>query len=257
MPISAADAEAANDSDNPFADNFNFGVFVKETGGKLFYSRNDVDAEIARSEQLGSQYYTLTYQPKDGDENGKFRRVRVTVRDRNLRVGTKAGYFAPDKNAPVDPRQRMMSDLADAAQSTVPFTALNLKVSGIVRHPDTQSAEFAVLLKGRNLDWQTADNGNSTTNITLEVAYLSDRRELLASRVETVTLSGSTQNPTDLAEMVTRVPVTVRVPISTRDVRVVIETEESGRIGAVDLDRSAIDSAPAMATPAPLKPPTR
>ena len=57
-------------SDNPFAQEFNFGVFVNETGGKLFYNRNDVDAEIGRSQLLGSEYYTLTYQPHGGNEDG-------------------------------------------------------------------------------------------------------------------------------------------------------------------------------------------
>jgi len=33
---------------------------VNETGGKLFYNRNDIENEIRRSEQLGSEYYTLT-----------------------------------------------------------------------------------------------------------------------------------------------------------------------------------------------------
>jgi hypothetical protein len=50
-------------------------VLVNETGGKLFFNRNDVDAEIRRSQLLGSEYYTLTYQPHDGDADGKFRRV--------------------------------------------------------------------------------------------------------------------------------------------------------------------------------------
>ena len=72
-------------------------MFVNETGGKLLYGRNDVDAEIRRSQLLGSEYYTLTYQPHDGSEDGKFRRIRVTLRDRNLQVITKAGYFAPAK----------------------------------------------------------------------------------------------------------------------------------------------------------------
>ena len=73
-------------------------------------STNDVDAEIRRSQLLGSEYYTLTYQPHDGDADGKFRRVRVILRDRNLKVITKTGYFAPAKGEQVDPRHQMMVD---------------------------------------------------------------------------------------------------------------------------------------------------
>ncbi len=91
----SADVDLRDDSD-PFAGDINFGVFVNETGGKLFYNRNDVNREIAQSQDLGSQYYTLTYQPQIGNEDGEFRRVRVTVRDPNLHVLTKTGYFAPN-----------------------------------------------------------------------------------------------------------------------------------------------------------------
>src|SRR5271167_1424456 len=94
--------------DDPFAGDINFGVLVNETGGKLFYNRNDLDTEIKQSEGIGSEYYTLTYQPQDVEPDGKFRRIRVTLRDRNLRAVTKAGYYAPDRNLPIDERQQKM-----------------------------------------------------------------------------------------------------------------------------------------------------
>jgi hypothetical protein len=56
--------------------------------------------EIKESEQMGSQYYTLTYQPQRVDPDGKFRRVRVILRNPDLRAVTKAGYYAPDAHAP-------------------------------------------------------------------------------------------------------------------------------------------------------------
>ena len=89
---------------------------MNETGGQLLYNHNDVDAEIRRSQQLGSEYYTLTYQPRGGNENGKFRQIHVTLRDHNLRAVTKTGYYAPDKSAPVDPRWQTKLNLAEAAR---------------------------------------------------------------------------------------------------------------------------------------------
>jgi VWFA-related protein len=252
IPISARDAEAPpSDDDNPFADHFNFGEFVKETGGKLFYNHNDVASEMGQSEKLGSQYYTLTYQPQDGDDNGKFRRVRITLRDRNLRAITKTGYFAPEQGAPVDPHQRIISNLADAAISTVPFTALNLKVSDIVQHPDAQTADLTVQLKGRDLVWQPSENGSSTTNVILKAVSLTGDGKIVASRVQDLTLSGPTQNATSLSEIVTPIPVTVRIPKNTQSVRIVVESEDNGRIGAIDLDHNAIANAPATPTPVP------
>ena len=249
ISISAMDADADIGNSDPFAGDVNFGVFVNETGGKLFFNRNDVDAEIRRSQLLGSEYYTLTYQPHDGNEDGKFRRIRVTLRDRNLQVITKAGYFAPAKGAQVDPRQQMMIDISQAARSTVPFAALDVKVAGVVRHPDTRTAEITVVIRGKNLNWQGNDDGRSTAKLTLAAVSLTERKDMLASRTENVTLSRATEDRTPPGQEFARLRLTIPVPRKTRSVRVVVETEGGGRIGGADLDRKTIDAAPEAPTP--------
>ena len=251
VTLTEGDADAEINSDHPFADEINFGVFVNETGGKLFYDRNDVDAEIQRSELLGSEYYTLTYQPHGGNEDGKFRQIHVSLRDPNLRAVTKTGYYAPDKSAPIDPRQQTLINLAEAARSTIPLGALDLHVSSIVRHPDTHTAEVTVLLKSKGLDWEPSDNGKSTADITVAVASLTGNQEVVASKVERLVLRVPTQDPTHLARLVTTLQLTVRVPRKTQSIRVVTETANGGRIGAADLDRKALDAAPSTPIPEP------
>jgi VWFA-related protein len=251
IPISASDADADIGNGEPFAGDVNFGVFVNETGGELFYNRNDVDKEMTQSQQLGSNYYTLTYQPRAGDSNGKFRRIRVTLRDPSLHVVTKAGYFAPDEKTTADPRQQTILRVADAARSTIPFTALDMKVSAVTRHPDTQSAEFTVQLKSKNLTWQPGDDGKSEAELTFAAVSLTGHRDIVASKLERVVLSAGTQDPVRLADVMTRFSFTIRVPRQTQSVRLVAETDEGGRIGAIELNRKAIDAMPATATPEP------
>ena len=48
------------------------------------------------AQELGSNYYTLRYQPPSGEANGKFRKVVVTLHDPNLHALTKTGYFSPE-----------------------------------------------------------------------------------------------------------------------------------------------------------------
>jgi VWFA-related protein len=251
VPTSVGDSMADMNSKNPFAEDINFGVFVNETGGKLFYDRNDVDAEIGRSEILGSEYYTLTYQPHSNVEDGKLRQIRVTLRDTNLRAVTKTGYYSPDKSAPISPRQQTLINLSEAAHSTIPLSALDMHISSIVRHPDTHTADLTVLLKSKGVDWEPVDNGKSTADITVAVASLTGSQEVLASKVERLVLRAPTQDPTHLANLVTPLQLTVRVPRKTQSIRVVTETAAGGRIGAADLDRKALDVAPATPTPEP------
>jgi VWFA-related protein len=251
IPLTVADAITDPGDDDPFAGDINFGKFVNETGGNLFYNRNDVDAEIRRSQQLGSQYYTLTYQPDGGNEDGKFRRIRVTPRDPSLRVVTKTGFFAPDRNAPIDSRRQKLMNLSQAARSTIPFTALDVGLADVVRHPDTRTVTFTVLLGTKNVGWEPAENGRSSSYITVATASLTGGQDILASKVERLELATSTQDPTHLDKLETRLPLTIRVPRKTQNVRVVIEAENGGRIGAADLNRQAIEAAPAAPTTDP------
>ena len=43
----------------------------------------------------------------------------------------------------------------------------------------------------------------------------------------------------------------LRVPPKTQSMRVVVQTPENGRIGAVELDRKTLDAAPQAPTPEP------
>jgi len=251
VPFSAREAYREIGDDDPFAGDINFAVFVNETGGKLFYNRNDVDQEIRTSEQMGARYYTLTYQPQNFDADGKFRRIRVTLRDSNLRAVTKAGYFAPDKDLPNNPRQQRMSRLVEAVQSTIPFNSLNVSLSNVVRYPDSRSAEFTLELKSRNVLFQPTNDGKTTVILTVAAASLNQSRTILASNMENVTLVAANPDPAQAPEVLARFQLTIRVPRKTQTVRVVIENQDGGRMGSADLDRKTIDAAPARETPAP------
>ncbi len=252
-PFSFSALQAGVDigDDDPFAGDVNFGVFVNETGGELFYNRNDVDMEIKQSEHIGSEYYTLTYQPQNVDPNGKFRRIRVTLRDPKLHTVTKAGYFAPDKNAPIDLRQQKIRKLAEAVQSTIPFHALDVTLSDVVRHPDSQTVEFTVQLKSKSLIFLPTDDGKDAADLTVAAASLNEDRSIQAAKTEVVTLRSTTEDPNQLPEVATRFQLTIRVPRKTKSVRVAIEDQDGGRIGAAELDRRTIDAAPASEAPVP------
>jgi hypothetical protein len=174
------------------------------------------------------------------------------MRNPGLRVITKAGYFAPDEDAPIDTRQKAIVDIVEAARSTVPFKALNLGIENLVRHPDSGMIEFNVVVKTHNLSWQPAMDGSSTATLTLAAVSLSNRRDILASRMDGVTVARTPQQTQENADTaIARLPVKMRLPRKTKAVRVVIEAGDGGRIGSVEFDHSLLDAAPATATPEP------
>ncbi len=259
MPISAGYSQVDLRDGDPFSGDVNFGVFVNESGGKLFFNRNDVDMEIKRSEEMGASYYTLTYQPNEQNANGdgKFRRIRVTLRNPSLRAVTKAGYFAPTKNQRVDPMQQTMVNLVEAAESTIPFTALHVDVTGVVRHPNARTADLALQLKSKNLNWLPESERRNSANLAIAAVSLNNDGKVVAARIENMTLSANARQAAQSAEAVSRFIITLPVPRKTKRVRVVVDNIDGGRMGSVDLDRNLIEAAPAAPTREPQLTPHR
>lgn len=81
-------------------------ALADSTGGNAYFLENahegvrdliDEAAEEVASEL--KQQYTLGYYPTDKSDNGAFRQIIVEVSDKSLRVRTKRGYYAPNRNA--------------------------------------------------------------------------------------------------------------------------------------------------------------
>jgi VWFA-related protein len=252
MNLAAMDSSVDLGDGDPFMDEMNFGLVANETGGKLFFNRNDVDSEMRESERLGSEYYTLTYQPHNNDDDGRFERIRVTLRNPNLRTVTKAGYFASDKNAPANERQQWLQNLVTALQSEVPFDALTMQVEGIVQHSDTNTVQFTVRLTQEHLMWTPTETGSSQTQLVMAAASLDGFRDIVTSKIQGYTVTADTQdagllqNGPDLT-----LALTIHVPKKAKDVRLVVEPESGQRMGSVEIGRKAILGAPSAPTPKP------
>jgi VWFA-related protein len=239
---------------DPFSTDVSFGALVNESGGALYYDRNDIDAELKRSLQRGSQFYTLTYQPKDGVDNGKFRRVHVEVTKYGYHAITKQGYFAPEKGEVMDTRREQIVKLGAAARATIPMSAIPLKLSKIVRHADTQTVEIAFVLPAYKLKWQPGDPGTSRASIRLAAAGFSGSARPVVWKVEDFGLKTGTADPQQLAKGMIPVSLTVALPAKLKRLRILLEPEDLGELGSLDLDRKQIDAAPDM--PSPVQPPT-
>ncbi len=141
--------------------------------------------------------------------------------------------------------------LAEAVQSTIPFDSLNLSLSGLVRHTDTRTANFTVEVKSKNLRFEPSEDGTDIAQLIVTAASLSQYGNILASRMQTVTLVAHSQDPAKLPDVAARFPFMLRFPRRTRRVRVIIQEADDGRIGSAEIDRKTIDAAPTTETPRP------
>ena len=244
-------AHAALKAEDPFADNMNFGVFVKLTGGDISFGQNDVATEIKNAVKTSRESYMLSYLPSKRSEDGQLRRIHVTVRNPALQLSTEAGYFAADTPTVKRVREQMVADLTEVARSNLPFDALGMKVQRLVRHPDTGTLDVTAMVELAKAVWKPSEHGKSATELVVAVAALGAHRDVLASRVETQNPTAATRDGSRLVREVASIPETIHYSQKTRSVRVVIEDIESGRTGAIEFDRKVIDAAPATATPMP------
>jgi len=81
-------------------------ALAEDTGGFLVQSSNDLAAGFGRVLRDNEVYYLLAYEPANSARDGKFRKIEVRVPERrDLKVRTRAGYFAPDdRKAPAAAR---------------------------------------------------------------------------------------------------------------------------------------------------------
>jgi VWFA-related protein len=72
-------------------------AIAEATGGKSFYSTNDLEQAVAEVVETGSNYYTVSYTPTNNNWNGKFRRIKVEINGQKLNLEYRKGYLARDR----------------------------------------------------------------------------------------------------------------------------------------------------------------
>jgi len=92
-------------------------LIAEETGGRFFKDANDLRPVLREMGDLTSRYYVLGVQPRESDSNGEFRKLKVHVRPKGLRVSHRPGFFeraALDRPAPTLRRQFEAAELLTA-----------------------------------------------------------------------------------------------------------------------------------------------
>jgi hypothetical protein len=71
-------------------------TLAEATGGRAFHSTTDLAGAIATVSQLGANYYTIAYVPKDASYDGKYRKLAIKVDAPKARLDYRRGYYAED-----------------------------------------------------------------------------------------------------------------------------------------------------------------
>jgi hypothetical protein len=80
-------------------------VIAGMTGGRAYYSRNDLQDVLESATEAGGDYYTLTYSPSNGNFDGKMRKIRVQLAGagKTYHLEYRHGYLATAPASPIMP----------------------------------------------------------------------------------------------------------------------------------------------------------
>jgi len=233
-------AEDANGSD-PFEGDVNFQLLAPATGGRVYFSRNDIDEEIASTSRDGDNYYTLSYIPTNQNDAAQpYRRISVQIDRPGLTATTRNGYYmqtarpAPPATAEDQKNLRatLALDLGSAMNSNMTYTGLPITVSRVAGRAD----EFVVHVESHALTWRDLPGGNSQAEITLAAASFGKQNKMLAHIVEERTGQWRAEKPGVQLPATADFTFTAAVPAGAVRVRIVARDAASGKMGTVDFD---------------------
>ena len=90
-----------------------------DTGGKAFLDSNDLSGVFTAVQRDTSAYYVLGYRSSNGEMNGKFRHVKVTLNRPDLKLEYRKGYYGPKDYAHFD-REDREQQMLDELNSELP-----------------------------------------------------------------------------------------------------------------------------------------
>jgi VWFA-related protein len=191
---STIDVETPDDLDSALDENgsdpFNGGSvtfpnFAPSTGGISFMGRNDLNHVIGESVDKGQEYYTITYSPTDlSAHDAKFRKIKIVMKDPNLRATTRDGYFpemAGDLNPVTDKsisakqlQATLVLDLSSALTSKVAYNGLSISVARVA------DGQYAIQVADDGLAWSGVDQVSSQhAEATVGAGWYDSRGRLL------------------------------------------------------------------------------
>ena len=172
------------------------GSLADQTGGFLIHDTNDLSNGVRRINDDMHGYYLLTYAPKNGDYNGKFRQINVKLTRPNLEVQTRKGYYAVeavgqlpvlDYEAPAIAAARS----ADANSKTVRF------IGSALSFPAPHREGLSLILAEAPLSaFSFSSNDNKTYNANFSVIALirNEANQIVQKLSQQYPLTGPLEN---------------------------------------------------------------
>jgi VWFA-related protein len=210
-----------------------FEQVAPQTGGRVFRGLNDLDAQIAKSVEDGDSFYALSYYPSNRNWNGKFRRIRMEMRNPELIARTRNGYYSvPDLPPNFQQLDRLLSR---AVINPLSYHALTVAARAQISATPVRTARVTVDLDPAGLHWQNLAAQKHRCEVTVVTAGFSGKGKVVANSVKELEVVVDQKKYDELLKKGMVITVAMQLPPDAVRMRVVTRDSTNGNMGTADL----------------------
>jgi VWFA-related protein len=217
-----------------------FRSLADATGGKAFYGTNDVAGAARQAFDDGRYAYTLGFYPDHGQWNGKYRKLKITLKAQAAQVRYRKGYFAYPDRAASD--ETIKAELQETAASPLEATTLAMLVSVKLEPPvEKHNLDLRVEMDPKQFLLSAAE-GHETGALDMYYLQRDAQGKILAADKHRLRLNFEEKQYESLAKTGIIFESHLAVRPETSEVRIVVRDSGSGAMGSVTVPASAFAS---------------
>jgi VWFA-related protein len=207
-------------------------TIAEDTGGKAFFDVNEFAEVFDKVVEDTSSYYLLGYTSTNPARDGRFRRIRVTLKQPGYKLEFRSGYYAPRDFAHAG-RDDRAQQLQEQLLSDLPLT--DLPVHGSAGYFRLQANRYFVpvwfIVPGSQVQFSRASDKERATLDVLGVIRDGQNRPV-AWIQDTVKLAVAATE--DVRRRNVQYGTSFELPPGTYRLKVVIRENQLGTIGSFD-----------------------
>jgi len=220
-----------------------------DTGGFAVVNKQDFSTAFDRIVRDNSSYYAMAYYPPS-DKAGKFHKIEVRLRRRDLLVRARQGYVTPKpasaaaakpnaRPAAVPAKTLITAKLREALDSPLPVSGLGMKVFATPFKGAAPNASvlLGVELRGRDLRLDPADT------VAVTYAVVDTDGKIRAGSTDSVAMALKPDTRSRIAASGLRLLQRINLPPGRYQVRVAADDPGGGNAGSVVADLDVPDFA--------------
>jgi len=231
-PYSGASVRSAFDSN--FDSQETLSTLAADTGGKAFLDSNDFNQIYTQVQKDTSAYYMLSYHSTNPARDGRYRKITVKTKLRDVKLEYRTGYYAPRdwKHSRNDDREQQ---LLDELSSDIPSTDLDVYLSAAYfRLSDNRFyVPVSLVVRGSQIPFTTSgDKDKATLDI---IGLVQDEYKRPAGNVrDTVKLA--VEGAKEVRRKNVQYETAFYLPSGKYHLKFVLRENERGSIGSFETD---------------------